>query len=381
MKKVIVFGPGMVNTLGMIRSLGQKGLEVHVIMESSSKGINYVAKSRYIKRIHNVHKNEEVINILKKEYYNENQRIAVLCGGDDAISLLDKHYDELKDRFLVFNCGRQGGIVEYLDKEKQFEVASQAGLSIIKSYRVNSVSSIPLNIIYPCLTKGNNSTSSTKSDMHICQSFQELKECINEGTDYLIQEYIKKEFELNFVCISFNHGQDVYVPCVIRKIRDEIGRQSAYFITDNISNYHDFDIEILNRIASQLNYEGIFSVEVIYCQGKYYFLEINLRNDGCGYLYTASGCNYPYLWHRYAVGELSPQDMDFSKVRIPCTMMGEQDIKNLFERKVCLATWLRQFAKADVFYILSINDPLPFLYSSLSHCIQLCKRIKKKTIR
>lgn len=373
-----MLGPGMTNTLGIIRSLGEKGMDVHVIMQSKTGKRNYVSYSRYIKKIHYVVKDEDVINILHKEYWNEQGRIAVLCGGDDAVSLIDRNYEELNKRFLVFNCGKKGKLNMYLDKKNQFPIAKKAGLELIATWEVDKVEDIPQDVIFPCLTKGANSTNSTKADMHLCNTHEDLINSLKNGTRYLVQEYIHKEYELNFICISFNQGKTVFVPCVIRKIRDDIGRQSAYFTTDHISSYPHFNQDILGNIAEQLNYEGIFSVEVIYSKGKYYFLEINLRNDGCGYLYTKAGCNYPYLWSQYAAGKLNYSYLSCLKVKVPCTMMGEHDLKNLFQKRVGLITWIRQVLSVDTFYVLNRNDPLPFLLLTWSHIQQAVKRILRK---
>lgn len=375
--KVIVFGPGMVNTLGMIRSLGEKGLCVHVIMSTVDRKKNYVGYCKYINKAYYIKDNNEIIRILHDEYWNEPKRIAILCGGDAEISLLDQYYEELKQRFLVFNCGEEGKLNSFLNKINQFPIAEAAGLTLIKTWVINTIENVPNDIKFPCLTKGSNSTESTKSDMHICHSYGELKAHLKKGTKYLVQEFIKKEYELNFVCFAYNNGNNVFVPCVIHKIRDDIGRQSAYFRTDAISNYPDFDKQVLYRIASQLHYEGIFSVEVIYSQGHYYFLEINLRNDGCGYLYTKAGCNYPFLWAKYASKELSSQETDSINVKIPCSMMSEQDLKNLFQNRVCFLIWIKQFLFADTFYILSLRDPLPFIFSTLSHIKQAFKNITR----
>lgn len=375
MKKIIIFGPGMVNTLGMIRSCGEKGLSVHLLIQGKKSSNNYVRFSRYISKIYYLPADDDFLGILYREYWNEKEKIAILCGGDDAVSLLDKHYVELKDRFLFFNCGEQNKINFYLDKINQFAIAEKAGLTLIRTWKITDVHKVPEDIIFPCLTKGSNSTKSTKSDMHICHSREELLECLNDGTEYLVQEFIEKEYELNCVCMAYNQGNKIIAPCVIRKVRDDIGRQSVYFRTDNYDNYPDFDYEILTRVAKALRYEGIFSVEVIYSKGKYYFLEINLRNDGCGYLYTEAGCNYPYLWNLYATGNLTDEIVQRIHTKIPTFMMSEQDLRNMFERKVKLYIWVKQFFTCDAFYILSMRDPIPFIYSNLIHIKQYIKRI------
>lgn len=364
----------MVNTLGMIRSCGEKGLFVHLIIQGNKSINNYVRFSKYINKIDYLSKDEDLLPLLRDEYKGESEKVAILCGGDDAVALLDIHYDELKDRFLIFNCGERGKINYYLKKINQFSVAEQAGLTLIKTWQVKN-GEVPKDMVFPCLTKGCNSTTSTKADMHICHTREELQRFVEDGKEYLVQEFIEKEYELNCVCMSYNQGQDIIAPCVIRKIRDDIGRQSAYFHTDSFANYPEFDRKVLARIAKTLHYEGIFSVEVIYSKGKYYFLEINLRNDGCGYLYTAAGCNYPYLWGQYAAGQLKEIEVKKISAENQTYMMSEQDMRNLFERKVGLISWLKQFVSCDAFYILSWRDPLPFIYSNFVHVKQLIRRI------
>ena len=374
-RKVVIYGPALVNTLGMIRSCGEMGLSVHLMMQGGKSINDYVRFSRYVDKIHYINCDDDLLRILHCEYWNEKEKIAILCGGDDAIALLDRHYDELKSRFLFFNCGETGKINYYLDKVNQFDIAEKAGLTRIKTWVVSDVRSVPDDITFPCLTKGSNSTQSTKSDMHLCHSREELLSCLEVGIEYLVQEYIEKDYELNCVCLAYNHGKDFFSPCVIRKIRDDIGRQSAYFCTDEYSNYPDFNIDILANIAKLLHYEGIFSVEVIYSRGKYYFLEINMRNDGCGYLYTAAGCNYPYLWTLYAEGLLNEKTVKAINVKAPAFMMSEQDVRNLFEGKVSFLKWIRQVVTSDAYYILSLRDPLPFIYSNLVHIKQFVKRL------
>ena len=373
--KVIIIGPAMVNTLGMIRSCGEEKLSVHLMLQGKKSINNYVRFSRYISKIYYFSSDSELLEIFHRYYWNEKEKIAVLCGGDDAISFLDNHYDELVERFHFFNCGKQGTINFYLDKTKQFAIAEQAGLSIIKTWVITDVHHLPKDITFPCLTKGRNSIKSNKSDMHICQTRKELKDCLRENTEYIVQEYLEKEYELNCICLAYNHGKEIIAPCAIRKVRDDIGRQSAYFHTDDFTNYPNFNRDILARIANILHYEGIFSVELIYSKGKYYFLEINLRNDGCGFLYTAAGCNYPYIWHQYTKGLLTANVGRNVQAQTYKYMMSEQDLRNLFDRKVGFATWLKQFLTCDAFYILSFTDPLPFFYSNFVHLKQFVKRI------
>lgn len=65
-----------------------------------------------------------------------------------------------------------------------------------------------------------------------------------------------------------------------------------------MSNFNDkYFQNILNKMFKEIGYEGIFSAEfMIDKDGKYWFLEINLRNSGWSYASTKLGMNLPLLW-------------------------------------------------------------------------------------
>lgn len=371
--KVIVIGGNHHNTLGLIRSIGEGGRKVDLILEPCSLAFCFTMYSKYIDKLHVLSSLDNLIDLLLKEYGKEQTKPVLLFGSDFSVSLVDGHYDELKDKFYFFNAGKQNRINHYLDKENMLALAEECGFDTIKTWHVNDKKQIPLEISFPCITKPQNSLTATKEDIQVYWSRKELENGLREGTDYLVQEYIEKEYELNINMLALNHGNTVIFPATIRKIRDSIRRQSAYMILDDIKKYENFPDTIIRRFVKELAYEGICSVELIYKNGKYYFLEINMRNDGCGYLYTASGCNYPMAWVDYCAGNVIKP----VSCKIPYTIMQEADFSNVLDGTVDLMTWLKQFLKCDSFFILNKRDPKPFLFTIYVHFRQLFKKIIK----
>lgn len=380
MTKVIIFGSNFLNTLGLIRSIGIKGYPVILLLEPIKKSQCYVRYSKYITKIHYLKSSEEGLLVLQNEYGNEAEMPVVLCGSDTIICMLDAHYDELKDKFHIFNAGEQGRISYFLDKINTFPIAEECGLTLIKSWLVSDIKNLPEGITYPCLIKGNNSTETTKGDMCICQNEIELKENLHEGVEYLIQEYIRKEFELDIVGLSCNHGNDVFVPAAVRKIREELYRQSDYIRLDDIKEYSNFNPTIISDFLRKLSYEGIFSIEVMYSKGKYYFLEINMRNDGTSWLYTAAGINYPYLWVLHKTGQLTDNILSHVRLANHMTLMSENDLYNVFQGKISMVQWIKDFHKAHAFFIANRKDPMPFIFSTWIHLKQFGKMILRKTL-
>ena len=128
----------------------------------------------------------------------------------------------------------------------------------------------------------------------------------------------------------------------------------------------------------KIGYEGIFSIEFLCKDNAYYLLEINMRNDGCGWLYTAAGINYPYLWIKYSEGKITQDIIDSVKLNNHVYLMHENDMYNLVRGKVSLWQWIKDFHKTKAFYIANSKDPMPFIVSTWIHVRQLGKIILRK---
>ena len=377
MNTIIVFGNGLNNTLGLIRSLGEAGLCPVLILVSKNSKMSCVQYSRYIKCCHYVNTQEQGLDVICSDYGHEALKPIVLFAGDPPVCLMDAEYDRLHDKFSFFNAGAQGRINHYMNKINTFPIAEKHGLSTIKTFGVNGLSDLPSEIAFPCMVKGNNSTTSTKADMRICFNSEELHSAIKPGISYLVQEYIKKDYELDVIGFSWNHGKDVYIPAVARKIRDDITRQSAFVRLDDIAQYTDLNAGAIKSMIGDMHYEGIFSVELIKSNGKYYFLEVNLRNDACGYLYTVAGINYPLLWVLYCQSKLSWGYIERLQFKVPMYLMHRDDLFNVLERKVGVLEWLHDLTRTKAWNVYSIRDPYPFVRSVFNLIVRIPHKVMK----
>lgn len=374
---VIVIGSNHHNTLGLIRSLGEKNLIVDVILEPSNLQFCNLRFSKYINKIHylnNLNEIEDKLNYYRRKSCNN----IVLCGSDQAVAYFDAHYDELKDNFIFFNAGEKGRINFLLNKSNTFPIAEKYGFNIIKTWIIIDKDRLPNDITYPCFIKGNNSIHSSKSDISVCQNEAELKESLHNGAEYLVQEYIIKEHELDIIGFAFNNGNKVIIPGAVRKIRDYTESQSNYIRLDNIKLYPEFKHMDIEGFIRELGYEGIFSIEVIYNKGKYYFLEINLRNDGACWIYTAAGINFPYLWFLYANNRLEKCELENIKIKKSLYLMQLDDLRNIFKNRVTFLQWVKDFFKTRCFFVLNRKDIKPFIYQCYIPVRQLLKKLSKK---
>lgn len=377
--KVIVFGNCLQNTVGLVRSLGEIGYKVTLLLEPCRKEDCFIKYSRYVEKIHFLSAMTDAVDVLLENYSNEETKSVVFCGSDPTISLLDAHYNKLKDFFYIFNAnGIEGRINKYLDKSNTFSLAEIYGLPLIKTWDIVGGHDIPDDIVYPCITKGDNSIVSGKWDIHICNNKQELSSCLRFGVKYLVQEFIRKDYEISMTGLSINHGKMVIIPGVIRKIREDLVRMGEYMRLDSCELYPNLNFDGIKKLISDIGYEGIFSVDMLVKDDKCYFLETNLRNDGLAYIYTAAGANLPSLWINYLTGNLSHEKINEVRVKTPFFLMHENDLYNIFEKKVSLSQWVNDFRRSGAFFIMNLRDPLPFVFSTLIHIRQFCKMIIRK---
>ena len=158
-------------------------------------------------------------------------------------------------------------------------------------------------------------------------------------------------------------------------------RQSGCIRLESIKEYPSIPLKQIKKFVGELQYEGIFSIELLYKSGKYYFLEINLRNDGVGYLYTVAGVNYPWLWVLYARGMLNKTFLSTIVVDKSYLLVSFDDIKNMLEGKVSFFRWIYSLITANAYFVFDLKDPLPFCFSMLIHIRQGLKLIFNKILK
>ena len=161
----IVFGFEHYNPLGIVRSLGENGINsIGIIIRNERK---ITSKSKYLKKLYFVNSIEEGYKVLKNEFVSKNN--FVFTSDDQIENYLDEHFDELKDNFYFFNCGKKGGVAIYQNKYNILKMAEKHGIQYLKTWTVNK-GDIPQDIEYPIITKAIISTiDNWKDDMIICK--------------------------------------------------------------------------------------------------------------------------------------------------------------------------------------------------------------------
>lgn len=356
--QVIVIGTDHHNTLGIIRSLGEEG-KLPIVMLPNLK-LAFITKSKYINKVIWFDKPNDVIDILLRDYVNETNKAIIICAEDVSISVIDSHYDLLKNLFLLPNAKKQGRINYFLNKDNMHELAMKVGLTVPKSWYLKSGDVLPTDIEFPCISKPCSSIVGGKNEICVNRNIRELEVNIASNKDFLVQAFIEKDYELNIVALAYNHGNDFIIPGVIRKIREYPvnSGSSSFSVLDDYKNYPEIELEKIKAFVGEIGYEGLFSVEFVVKDGIAYFLEINMRNDGNGYVHTSMGINLHYLWCKYLVGEPIVHPCNLNT---PCYFMADtRDWVHVMKGRVSMKRWLEDKKKTSCYLLYNGKDQKPF---------------------
>ena len=130
MKKTIIIGAPHHNTLGIVRSLGAKGLKPDVYLVSRSKAPGCV-KSKFINKIEFFESEESVVDhLLRKNSLGE--KSILLLSSDSVSSAIDAKYNVLKNSYVFFNT--QGHTTSWMSKEKMCVLATSLGMNVPKYF-------------------------------------------------------------------------------------------------------------------------------------------------------------------------------------------------------------------------------------------------------
>ena len=369
MRKYIVFGQEHYNPLGVIRSLGESGIYPVAIILKDKKVIT--SKSKYISKLYFVKSYEEGYELLLKEYGKEKEKSFLYTCDDKTTAFLDRHFNELIDKFIFFNAGIQGRIVYYMDKANILELAEKYGLNVLKNYKVNR-GEILDGLEYPIITKGIASNiGGGKADVFICHSENELKNAYKKikSTTVLLQKYLYKKNELCMEGMSVNNGKELFISIASSYNYILEDRYSPYMTVRNFNN--KYLQEKLALMIEEIGFEGIFEIEFLEDDdGHLYFGEINFRNSTWSYASTCAGMPLPVIWAESMQCNTLKKNY-YKKIPDGFTAMVElNDFKmRVLTHKIGLIQWIREMKSCQCLYYMGKNDFKPVIANFLSRII------------
>ena len=361
--KILVVGTDHHNTLGLIESLGQKGIRPYVMLLVSTKA-DWVLKSRYVEKGWVCVQQAELINNMLQHFTDKKNKTIVLAASDTIAVILDRNFDVLKDCFVLPTVRDAGSLDVWMSKEKMAELAHSVGIITPKTIIVDD-NQIPSDVDYPCITSAISSVEGSKSNISICKNEIELQSFLgSQGhcDKIRISKFIDKAFEFQFLGCSLGNGDEVLITGRTHIDRPN-GIDNTFFL--RFDKVEDEFKEIENKVVDfikQTGYSGPFSVEFLRGKdGVNYFTEMNFRNDGNAVCQTAAGFNIPYIYYLYYSGGNYKKEIAESKIKTTWLMPELFYLKFLLQKEFGFKEWCKNMHKANCYTTYFKDDKRPFI--------------------
>ncbi len=236
---------------------------------------------------------------VKSSYLNVDALIeAAKISGADAVhpgyGFLSENEDfarRLEVEKLVF-IGPNANAIEWMgSKSKAKEIASQHSVPLVPGYRgenqelqtfIKSASEVG----YPVLLKaaaggGGKGMRIINAESGMEEGFQSAKrEAMNAFGDdeLLLEKYFPSSRHIEIQIFGDKHGNAIYLlerECSIQRRYQKIFEESPSPVLDDATRKQMGEAAV--RLAKALNYDNAGTVEFIWSEGKFYFLEVNTR--------------------------------------------------------------------------------------------------------
>lgn len=352
--KVIIIGVSHHNTYGMLKCFGEYGVMPILILYGCDK--SYILHSKYISESFVVKDECAAINLLSDKADKWKGCLIISCT-DAIASVIDLKYDELKDYYHVFNCGQAGRLTYFMNKLIQTDCAKKIGFDVPESVEGSILEIGDCRVPYPRIIKPVESIHGGKK-ISICHNEDEFKQSISMfGLDdkVIVQQFVEKDYEIVIVGASL-HGE-ICLPAYVHKHRDEKGG-TTFSTIKSFDKLPPHLLTTCKKLIEEMNYQGLFGIELINKEDKYFFIEINLRNDATTYGLAKAGANLPL-----AIYESITQGSQLKKVNIKReiqSIVEFPDFIHVLRRTVSPITWYKQLKNSSCRYFYSKEDKKPY---------------------
>ncbi len=347
-KCAIIIADDHYNGLGVIRSLGESGITVILLMfQKPNRSI--IHKSKYVSAVFEITKSEEVIAERVNAISNEYAVTVVYPVSDYAALICDKYRYMFNDGVIVPHA--YGKLEQYENKFSLSKIAESKGVLCPKHIVTNTQTSSEVDWeIFPAIIKPLLSVEGKKTDIVIVNNKIEL---IKELNDFytkgykrvLLEQYIhgKEEYMLEILGCTDGNG-DIRLSNLIRKIREYPISNGSTAYAEICDSYNPINIDAIRDLINETGFSGLFDLEFKYSDGEAFFIEMNFRNGAPSYAFTQRKFNIPYMWYCMVTGEKYKSVFQNNN---PYLMIETYDVINALKRETSLRQWLSDFKKSQ----------------------------------
>lgn len=373
-RKVVIWGDDHHNALGMLRMLGNHGLEVLFIVNGKSK--NIATASKYCTNYIEIIGLKAGLDYLLNNFKDEQNKAVLLFTADMYSEAANTYLDLLEPYFYVTGPMKKGSLLELDDKYYMCMLAKECGINIPETFLIPGEN--PLNFVnFPLILKPctpTNKDFKTKIVKTKKDYFRVMKSLI-PGKRYVAQKFIHKLADgLIYGCRTYDGKTCLSGICVRNRWSDD-GCGSFGYITSDIPK--TINTQGISDFLERIEFRGLFSVEFALCEDASYFYEFNLRNDGTSVLFYQGGANpvLAFVNSCFGINENVPTTVSESRVLINEIW----DKFNVMDGVVSKNQWEEDFKKASIFFYYDPDDMRPFEIQQANSAKRYIRRIISKS--
>lgn len=360
-RKVIIIGNDHINTLGVIRSLGKKGIQSYLFI-IKEKELQTIIRSKYIKKYWICNDEYEAVSKILYFFKDDKSQPIIIPTSDAAVASVDGLRKILNSKFSIpsVKYGKIDTIEYFMNKHNQNVICNKFGIATAKSQILKAPFKQKIDISFPVIVKPVTSTDGEKGDIRIFNNNEELKNgiCIFNAKRYnriLVQELIKYDNEYDLSGFAYN-GNVVFSGIIQKQRMWPAKKGSMTFGKIYIDNnpYINKETAKIKKMFKSMNYTGIFDIDLFETKDKVVLNEINFRNGALGYGYGNNAPIYNY-YLSFVKNKISKETLDDKTWYIIDDL---SDLRNVFDKNITLFDYLRDRKKANILLYRDKKDKL-----------------------
>ncbi len=368
----IVIG-GDYQGLGIVRSLGRRGVDVVVVDDerSISRHSRYATAAVRVPELREAQ--DTVAALLDLGERHGLDGWVVFPTREETVAALSRHRERLSARFRIPTPPWE--VVQWAwDKRRTYELAAELGIPTPRSWRVGGAQELdaidgqPPFAVKPAIKERFLYATGAKAwradtRAELAARVRAAAEVVGAG-EVIVQELIPGGGEAQLAyCALFRAGRSA-ASMTVRRLRQHpplFGRASTFVQTIE----HPELQELSERFLRRIGYYGLVELEYKHDarDGRTKLLDVNARTWGYHSLGQRAGVDFPYLLYADQLGLPVPEGLraapGVSWIRL-ATDLPTAAVE-LARGALDWRAYLRSLRAADVESVFSRDDPLPGL--------------------
>jgi D-aspartate ligase len=377
---------GHFQSLGLIRSLGKKGVPIYLL----DTGPCIARFSKYVKKYFRcppvLEENRFLEFLLSLARENGLNGWIIYPNDDEAVCFLARHKEQLGEYYRIMTPDWE--VVKYAyDKIQTYQLAEKCGVPIPKTYYPATIEELEkLQIEYPAILKPSikvpfywetkKKAIRVENREQLLAEFTRAIKLITPSQTMMVQELIPGRTKGLFSVGSLCNSGKVLAGVVVQRPRQhpmDFGHATTFAQTVDMPRLE----KKAEKILGEMGYSGLSEVEFMQDprDGEYKLIEINARAWGWHTIAIKAGVDLPYLSYLDILGESVSADGFAKGVKwINLVTDTPTVLIELVMGRMKLSEYLRSIKGKKEYAVMSLNDPLPFIMQLIMLPYLLCKK-------